>query len=254
MTELRPKRAFTLIELLVVIAIIAILAALLLPALAKAKERAAKTKCLNNVKQITLGFIIWGNDNDSRWPWIVSPADGGLNNLGGGSPISANPFIHFAIISNEITTPKILVCPSDKAKLNRMATGFDNNNANGGLLGNQFQNNSISYFVGLDCQFNLPMTLLTGDRNINISRNKACGAVGVPATSLDGRDANVAFTNGMHRYTGNLGLGDGSGQASSSAQLREMAMNSGDGIDAGAIGGASPNNDVLIPGQPTVEP
>ena len=64
----RARRAFTLIELLVVIAIIAILAALLLPALAQAKEKARVTQCLNNFKQLTLAWTMYIGDNTDQLP------------------------------------------------------------------------------------------------------------------------------------------------------------------------------------------
>src|ERR1700728_718732 len=72
MEPLRKCKAFTLIELLVVIAIIALLAAILFPVFAQAREKARATACLSNLKQMGLGLIMYTQDYDEEMPpaWI----------------------------------------------------------------------------------------------------------------------------------------------------------------------------------------
>src|SRR4051812_15530412 len=99
-------RAFTLIELLVVIAIIAILAGLLLPSLALAKEKARRIICIGNLRQVTVATKIFCQDRNGNYPWHTDPLDGGT--YGG---MAANGWRNFLALSNELVTPRVLVCP-----------------------------------------------------------------------------------------------------------------------------------------------
>ena len=96
-----------------------ILPAMLLPALARAKARAQSINCLNNMKQIGLGFKIWALDHQDQFPFNVSTNAGGTLEFCalGSDGLDRNATLHFQVLSNELNTPKILVCVSDSSKL-----------------------------------------------------------------------------------------------------------------------------------------
>ena len=208
------NHALTLTEVLVSVAIVCVLAgdAFLMFHRQKVvhrvvhQNRSTEIQCVNNLKQIGLAFRIWEGDNGDKLPMQVPARVGGAME----SAVEGNVAPIFQVMSNELSTPRILLCPADADRFaaKNFTAGFDNSH--------------VSYFVGLDASDDKPAMFLSGDDNFAVD--------GVPVKSgllLLATNAPVSWTAARHVNQGNIGLVDGSVQQIATTNLQEALNQTG---------------------------
>src|ERR1035438_393297 len=224
-TEMKIQRAtcggggFTRMELVVVICVVAVVAALLLPALAAARRKSSRIHCVNDMKQVGLAFRMWEGDNGDKYPMRVSVTNGGAMELA----LTGDVAGIFRTMSNELSTPKVLVCPADAKR--HCATNFTTD----------LNHQTISYFVGLDAEDKYPQMILSGDDNLEVNGVRVRPGILNLSTNVSvewtenerhGRPQHWSFRN-QHLRVGNIGLADGSVASTTTSIFQSALMNTG---------------------------
>lgn len=185
-----PRRGFTLIELLIVIAIIAILAALLLPTLERARARARRVQCASQLKQIGLAFHSFSHDHNSQLPMKVSTNSGGSKEFADAASRLSGDFYfayrHFQPLATHLLSPTLLKCPVDRRRT--AATNFTD-----------LHNGNVSYFINAEAEPGDSQSILAGDANL----------ARIASRIQIAERGTLAWNAEMHHLSGNVLFGDG---------------------------------------------
>ena len=209
-------RAFSRADLLFCVVGLTVLFALAASLLANSKSESQRVICFNNLRQIGRAFHVWGNDHQDLMPWQVELDDGGTlwHVLGG------NLWLHYSWISNELGSPKILVCPADNVP-KKIASDWGTGPS--GFLNPQYRNNSVSYTLFLHALADNLRSLLATDRNIRSDIASGCSFlanVNSGVRQLGGRNSeNETWTNAIHGIIGHVLFADGTVSFTTQSEL-----------------------------------
>lgn len=206
---------FTRLELVTVLAALALLAVVALPALANTKPRAQRLTCVSNLREIGQSSAAWSSEHGNRLPYEVIWTEGGT--LAHGSGLQNTAWLHFAVISNHVRSPRIFVCPSDSAK--REASNFSAY-SEGGFVFSTYRDAALSYIMSHPMLEARP-DILSGDRHLANSAGSSGCLYWSPTRLLQRFPGSSFWTDALHSGSGNVVLSDGRVEQLSSRGLRQ---------------------------------
>jgi Prokaryotic N-terminal methylation motif len=204
----------TLIEVLVVIFVIAFLFMMLLPG-NRPKQRAPTVMCLNNQKQIALGFVMFNDDNYHQFPWQLSQTNNGVREK---KISNGHASEQFQPIWDYTKNLRIFICPIDKAKIT--ATNIAN-----------FSDSNLSYFANVDSSMtNAAANILSGDRYL-LANDQTVGAGLFNYLTNQTMSWSKESHNGKANLSGILSFTDGHAEIIRSTNLNSIFQREGMATD-----------------------
>ena len=209
----------TLVEAVVVVCVIGLVILLLMPMLRPPAKRHHYISCSNNLKQVALAMKVWEGDNNDKYPMGLSVTNGGTREL----METSEAWRTFQVMSNELSTPRILQCPEDSTRTNYIQ-GF----------GEALKTN-ISYFINIVPDDSNPQGLISGDDNFMLKKLPVPrGSFNVTSNSEIEWDVSRHFNQAKQSWftattkasCGYLMMADGSVQFATGPALKVYIQNS----------------------------
>jgi competence protein ComGC len=217
-----PRHAFTRIELLATLAALTLLGLLAVPLLANTRGDAQRAGCFSNLREVGRAARLWAGDHGELYPWRTSVGEGGTRPDGALKVASA--WLEFLSLSNQLSTPRVLACPSDvRTKVASQWFGGSTAFANTGMRGN-----ALSYFLNFHNSPTTPRSVIAGDRDFQPTSPgpTGCSPGGVNNAAFVNAAAppHVSWTNAVHPSAGHLLLTDGSVEYVGDARLHSLLV------------------------------
>lgn len=213
----KPQRGFNRLELMAVCAAVGLLALVTAPAITLNRAESQRLTCFNNLRLLGRGVQTWAGDHNQQPPWWVLSQNGGTWPGPSGAIKPGAAWAEYSWMSNELVTPKILVCPSDERA--RRAEDFSQ------FIKSGYQGLSVSYLVALHATGNAPRSWLSSDRNLSMIGTTATCSARVTGYNLvnQGPATTTGWTNGaVHGLEGHVLMMDGTVEFTSTAGFREL--------------------------------